>query len=1291
MKNRPTSFLNAGAAVAGVLAFSSAATDVRADYATTVLANHPAAYWRLNETTPVPAGDAAFNSGSLGASANGFYSGTAFHPANGALVGSADTAAAYDGTASSITAVPYQPALNPNAPFTVEAWFSPNVEYAAGSGTLNCALSCGHFASPRSGWLIYQSETGWNFRMYAQSGTAVSASVTGGTAPVAGNWYHVVAVYDGSTVVVYVNGVASTPATPSGYVPGTDGALYIGGRSDNSFWWNGAADEVALYPKALTAAEVTAHYQNGISASPATPYDQLVTAAGPLAYYRLNEAPYNPPATLPVAKNDGSLGAGGDGSYNPGMAVGVAGPSAPKYHGFGANNTAGAFNGVLGAVTTPVTLNDLPAFTVMGWVKRGAVKSGRGGYFGQNDLLEFGDANSGASIEAWINAYGGNIVVNYPFPDNEWGFIALTGNDTKSVLYFNGSVAATKDGSVASYGTSSYFFNIGGGGIFNPTGDYFLGNIDEVAVFTEALSEQKIKEIFYAAEVAPFIVTQPQPPAGAVYAGGSVTITVVADGTPNLTYQWRKGGNELSGKTGASLTLDNLTVNDSGSFDVIVGNAYGTATSTAVQVNVQPANPPVITKQPAANVRFAGAKATFSVDVTGTPPFTYQWRKGANDLGGQTGATLTLNNLTAGDAGDYSVLIKNPVDQVGVASTAASLTVMTPTAAAAAVLSDSPMGYWRLGEASGPTANDAWAGHDGTYTGVVLGQPGYSVIDTDKAGGFSAAVDTHVALIDSALFDFSGATPSFTLETWAKFNSASGIQRIFANGTPGVSGIGFGINGNNRLRFTTYGVQDFDSDVFDPVLVPGKWYHLVAVIDTGTVQYYINGQPIGSSIAFSGPGRASGGTFQFGRNPAATTEAVDGTLDEIAIYNKALTSDRVLAHYTARYGNNTAPVFTLQPQPATIYAGRSATFSAAADGTEPITYQWKVNGAPVAGEVTESFTYTPAGVGNYTVVCTAIGAGSTDSTPVTLAVLDVPTESNVSQDLVVHLKFDSDYKDVSGHGNNGTSKGKPGFVVGKIGTKALHYNTDTASSTFNYVTLGKPNDLNLDPNVNFSVSFWIKFTGTPGDLPFLANNDNSMGDVGVTIAPSYGEGGWSWGLNDSVAPKAWPGIGLYDPVKNTLNDGEWHHVVHTFDRLGMATTYLNGLQVHQMSIASAAGWVMNSGKPWNIGQASGTYAESGDFQMDDLGVWRRALTPLEVDTIYQVGTKYGKPLAPDIVLNVSMTIEWSGNQLKISYSSGTLQSADSPVGPWTTVSGASAPSYLVTPSEAAKFYRVKVQ
>jgi hypothetical protein len=55
-----------------------------------------------------------------------------------------------------------------------------------------------------------------------------------------------------------------------------------------------------------------------------------------------------------------------------------------------------------------------------------------------------------------------------------------------------------------------------------------------------------------------------------------------------------------------------------------------------------------------------------------------------------------------------------------------------------------------------------------------------------------------------------------------------------------------------------------------------------------------------------------------------------------------------------------------------------------------------------------------------------------------------------------------------------------------------------------------------------------------------------------------------------------------------------------------------------------------------------------------------------------------------------MSVQLSAGSLVISYASGTLESATSVDGPWTTVPGAAAPTATLTPSGAQLFYRVKV-
>ncbi len=161
-------------------------------------------------------------------------------------------------------------------------------------------------------------------------------------------------------------------------------------------------------------------------------------------------------------------------------------------------------------------------------------------------------------------------------------------------------------------------------------------------------------------QTRPTITTQPV--AREVSRGDAVTFTVVAEGLPTPTYQWRKDGVEISGETSATLSLSNVQAADAGNYDVVVSNVVGDATSTAVSLTVNVG--PVISVQPVGQAALAGAEVTLSVVASGGDPLTYQWRKDGVILPNATASTLTLSNVTEADTAGYDVIVTDPVDSV---------------------------------------------------------------------------------------------------------------------------------------------------------------------------------------------------------------------------------------------------------------------------------------------------------------------------------------------------------------------------------------------------------------------------------------------------------------------------------------------------------------------------------------------------------------------------------------------------------------------------------------------------
>ncbi len=140
-------------------------------------------------------------------------------------------------------------------------------------------------------------------------------------------------------------------------------------------------------------------------------------------------------------------------------------------------------------------------------------------------------------------------------------------------------------------------------------------------------------------------------------AGGSVTFTVSASGTPAPTYRWRKDGQDIEGETEATLTIDPVSAASAGDYTVVVTNSVGSVESDPATLVVH--EPPQITTEPVSVVVGSGGDATFTVVATGNPAPTYQWRKNGEDIPDAIAATLTLEDVEASAAGDYTVVVTN--------------------------------------------------------------------------------------------------------------------------------------------------------------------------------------------------------------------------------------------------------------------------------------------------------------------------------------------------------------------------------------------------------------------------------------------------------------------------------------------------------------------------------------------------------------------------------------------------------------------------------------------------------
>ncbi|MBK9247628.1 MAG: immunoglobulin domain-containing protein [Ignavibacteria bacterium] len=150
---------------------------------------------------------------------------------------------------------------------------------------------------------------------------------------------------------------------------------------------------------------------------------------------------------------------------------------------------------------------------------------------------------------------------------------------------------------------------------------------------------------------APQITTQPKP--DTVCPGSPVTFTVVTDNPTGYTYQWRKGGNPITGANSTSYTISSVQQADAAGYDVMVtGCSILTSSAVTLIVNTSPS----ITEQPNDTVVCPGTAATLNSNATGTN-ITFQWKKNGTVIAGATNAKLILNSVTAADTGAYTVTV----------------------------------------------------------------------------------------------------------------------------------------------------------------------------------------------------------------------------------------------------------------------------------------------------------------------------------------------------------------------------------------------------------------------------------------------------------------------------------------------------------------------------------------------------------------------------------------------------------------------------------------------------------
>jgi hypothetical protein len=472
-----------------------------------------------------------------------------------------------------------------------------------------------------------------------------------------GQFQHVALTYDHASGVgrLFHNGAVVQQSHLGNFTPRTSGDLFIGYRPptapSGSVAFHGQLDEVSLYERALTEAELFRIYQAGANGK-----CEPTTMRRALARWAFDEAEGSI-ASDSIGARHGVLSAAGA-EFTP---DGVRGNALRLTRSEGGYVDMGNTLNVTNDFTLVVWVRTEPNDTTESMVVAGKHEAGtiNGYYLSLNRSGFIGQ--SGKALFVASDPVGEELVSTNDVNTGPWQQLAAVyERGVQKQIYVN--AWPERSGPATAIIPNDASFLVGGATVAHTPQGFFNGWIDELQIFPWALSSTEVRYLYThpdAEEIPdvrePVIIRNVV--AGDVGRGTDVELSVEATGTPPLYYHWRKDGSVLESIDGPLLLLPNVQPVDDGEYCVIVTNAWGAAFSCAT---VRVMQPPWITAPPVAQSVALGGSATLSITAEGVSPLTYQWIKNGSDIPGGTSRFLLLNNVTELTAGDYRVRVQNP-------------------------------------------------------------------------------------------------------------------------------------------------------------------------------------------------------------------------------------------------------------------------------------------------------------------------------------------------------------------------------------------------------------------------------------------------------------------------------------------------------------------------------------------------------------------------------------------------------------------------------------------------------
>ncbi len=175
-----------------------------------------------------------------------------------------------DFSSDSYIDVPYSSSLNPSPQFTVSAWVKPNENHITlyrykdiyDTGTVVSSVSSS--GGTKKGYILGQYGDHWSF--WAGTGTGSWHRLDSNQGVIQDEWIHIVGIYDGNTLHLYINGQPDNSESVSSFEPNTNQFLRIGAGANELLtpdnYFNGSVDDVRIFARALSQDDVDRLYKD---------------------------------------------------------------------------------------------------------------------------------------------------------------------------------------------------------------------------------------------------------------------------------------------------------------------------------------------------------------------------------------------------------------------------------------------------------------------------------------------------------------------------------------------------------------------------------------------------------------------------------------------------------------------------------------------------------------------------------------------------------------------------------------------------------------------------------------------------------------------------------------------------------------------------------------------------------------------------------------------------------------------------------------------------------------------